>query len=112
MNVPLIQRGSLWSDASDEDSADPVYACYAADICCDITSVSGDETFKGRTLEPGVSYVIEMDYDGTIKPDWKFIPSTGVYANCAMFVTFVKHIPYRDGKPPRTWLYCREVVPT
>lgn len=110
--TPRIERVTIYQDAATDDSADPSYTSYSADVPCDITSVSGEETFRGRQLQPGVSYVVEIDLDTSTKPDMKVVPSTGVYNGVVLYVNYVKHVPYRAGQPPLTWLYCREVVTT
>lgn len=106
---PRIERVTIYSDTATDDTADPTYTSYAADVPCDITSVSGSEQFKGRQLQPDIAYVVEVDYDSKLQADMKASISTGVYSGAVLYVSYVKHVPMRDGRPPCTWLYCKEV---
>jgi len=107
------ERVRIEQDNSAAGDPDPDYTGtpLAADVPCKIISVSGEETFRGRQLDPSVNYVVEMWQMDGVTPDMRVaVTSGGVYVGNTLDIRWVKQIPYSNGKPAQTWLYCTELV--
>jgi head-tail adaptor len=95
--------------ASTDDTVDPDFTGipYADNIPADIVSVRGDETYRGHQVEKYIDFVIEVPYDHDITPDMRLRVATGVHAGETLKIRQARHMPYRNGCPPETWLFCR-----
>ena len=105
---PFIERIILTRNAADMQDVDPDHtqSPYAGNVPCDIVSVKGDETYRGRQVEKYTDYVVETPFDNGIEPDMRVVVSTGIHKGEVLKIQHVKQIPYRNGMPPETWLYC------
>ncbi len=76
-----------------------------------IIDTSGDETFRGRTIEPTISQVYECRYFPGVLPTMRLKVTAGIYKDRVLNVKFVKIIR-KQGSLPKQWLYCEEKAAT
>ena len=105
-------RISILQDSSEEGDEAPLFTgtALATDLPCDIDSVSGQESYRGRQLEAGVNYVIRLRYKSGITPKMRVTVTAGIFDGLAMDIRYVQHSSYERGKLPETWLMCGDVA--
>jgi len=106
------ERITIQQDGSNAGDPDPDYTgtAFAAAVPARVISTDGEETFRGRQLDPSVRYVVQMHYRDGVTPDMRVKVTSGVYKGNILNIGWVKRVPYTDGKPPQTWLYCTELI--
>ena len=101
---------NIQKDASAEGQLDPSYtATLYAKVPCKVVIVSGDETYRGRQLEPHLSHVVELFYMNGIKPDMRLKVIGGTTVGSTLNIAYVKVLDH-DGRKKKLELYCRELV--
>jgi len=108
--TPMRDRGTIQQDSRARHDPQPDYTGtpFATNIPGNITTVSGDETFRGRQLDARVSHVIEIRYRSGVSPTMRWLGTGGIYKDRTLHIWYVKPVR-KVGKPPMLWLYCEEL---
>ena len=106
------ERITIQQDNSNAGDPDPDYtgAAFAKSVPARVISTHGEETFRGRQLDPSVKYVVEMHHKSGVTASMRLQIDTGVYSGNLLNIGWVKTVPYSRGRPPQTWLYCTELI--
>jgi hypothetical protein len=113
MSGKLRQRITWQRDNAADGAQEPTYGTTLAErVACSVTQVTGNETYHGVQLEGHVDYVVTQWYSSTLrlKPWDRGIVKTGTHADKTLNVRWVKDIGFAEGTPPRTEVYCTELV--
>lgn len=106
----LRELCDIWQEDGDTNTPQPTYGTiFMRDVPCQISSVSGDESFRGRQLEAGVSYVVECHRLTGITPDMRLEVTGGAYSGRYLNIAHVRDMT-AEGVPWRMQLYCRELA--
>lgn len=103
-------RINILPDASLDGSPTPDYTTYAPqfeNLPCDITTVAGLETFRGRQIEATTSHVVELHYVTGISPRSRASVVGGTLSGRTLSIKAV--IP-TDTQPRKLTLNCEEVT--
>lgn len=103
-------RCDIQSDGSTDSNPVPDYTTYAPlyeSVPCDITTVSGSETFRGRQLEAGMSHVVEMQYLPEINSTMRVSVTGGLLSGRTLHIASVVPVDF-DGRARKLQLMCRE----
>lgn len=113
--MPGVKAGRLRElvdielDASNDAEQDPKYRkTFMRDVPCSIATVGGDETFRGRQIEAGLSHIVELQRVPGVKPDMRLKVTGGSYEGQYLNVVYVKDMT-AEGTPQRLQLYCQSV---
>jgi len=104
-------RCDIQADNSADGNPVPDYTTYAAlydSVPCDVTTISGSETFRGRQLEAGLSHVVELQYLPDILPTMRLSITGGTLSGRTLNIAAVVPLDY-DGRKRKLQLLCREV---
>ena len=74
-----------------------------------LVSVQGDETYRGRQIEPHIGYVFECRYIAGVLPTMRLLMVGGIHGGRLLNIEYVK-VVREAGKIPLQFLYCREKV--
>lgn len=101
---------SIELDTSAAGDAQPLYeTTLYAKVPCNIATISGDETWRGRQLEAHVSHVVTMhDFPG-ITPKCRLNVIGGYTAGQRLNVMYVRPKNF-DGRIQYQEVYCRELA--
>lgn len=105
------ERILLRGDSSAAGAAEPDYSgvATASKVPARIVSVRGDETFRGRQLEAGIEYVVELRPISSIDVRHRVEVESGAFAGRVLGIQYVNIVPAAAGRPARLELYCKEV---
>lgn len=82
---------------------------FKAGIPGRVIDTGGDETFRGREIEPTISSVFECRYFPGVRPTMRLKIVTGVHKNRILNIKYVKIIQ-EQGSIPEQWFYCEEIA--
>lgn len=102
---------NVQQDSSAAGNPVPDYSGSAlySDVACDITTVAGDETYRGRQLEAHVSHVVLMQYMPSVTPKMRLLVTGGILSGSVLNIVSVRPKDY-DGRAPKLELYCKELA--
>lgn len=103
-----IQRNSALAGDPAEDFTG---SALATRIPCNVRTISGDETYRGRQLEAHVTHVVDMRYRSGIQPTMRLRIDTGIYKDRVLNITNIRPVR-KPGEIPTLELYCRELADT
>ena len=107
VNPRYFDKASLQSDTS-ADGAELESFTNTATMPCNIVTVGGVETYKGRQLKPTISHVVETPYRTGVVATQRLVPTVGIYKGRTLNIESVR--PMRtDGQRPVLELYCKEL---
>ncbi len=109
--VVLRDRCDIQQDSSTTTDVNENFAgaAYAANIHCEIKTVGGDETYRGRQLQAGISHVVEMRYRAGVTAKMRLLIRTGIYKDRILNIKVPRPIQ-KPGTPPMLELYCEELA--
>lgn len=84
---------------------------FKSGMPCNITTVTGEETYRGRQLEAHISHVVEMRWFDGVLPTMRLSVTGGIYKDRVLNIRYVKPVR-KPGKMPMQWLYCEELAAT
>ena len=109
-NPRYFDKASLQSDTSADGAELESFTVAVGSMPCNIVTVGGVETYKGRQLKPTISHVVETPYRTGVVATQRVIPSVGIYKDRILNIESVR--PMRtDGQRPVLELYCKELEP-
>ena len=112
MTRPWRDRITISSDARAAGSEVPAFTTtLATAVPCGITETKGEETYRGRSLEAGVDFVVEMGYSddlATISATDQLAVTGGIYNGKTLNVIWPRIHRMKQGKPPMIELFCKE----
>ncbi len=103
-------RCDIERDGSADGDPLPDYTSYAArysNVPCDITTVSGSETFRGRQIEAGLSHVVEMQYLPDVTSTMRISVTGGTLSGRTLHIAAVVPLDF-NGRSRKLQLLCRE----
>ena len=80
------------------------------DVPCDITLVTGSETFRGRGIEALASHVVEMQYLPDLLPTRRRTVRHGTFAGAVLNIRAVRPMDMDRGRVRKLALDCAEVI--
>ena len=104
-------RCDIQADGSTDSNPSPDYSTYAPlyeSVPCDVTTVTGSETFRGRQLEAGMSHVVEMQFLPDITASMRLSLTGGTLSGRTLNIAAVVPLDY-DGRQRKLQLLCREI---
>ncbi len=104
-------RCNIQSDNSADGNPIPDYTTYAAkyeSVPCDVTTISGSETFRGRQLEAGLSHVVELQYLPDVLPSMRVSVTGGTLRGRTLNIAAVVPLDF-NGRKRKLQLLCREI---
>ena len=104
-------RATIEQDSSAGDTAVPDYSGtpFLVDYPCRITTIGGDETYRGRMLEAHLTHVVEGHYYEGITPSMRLNVTGGRHTGNYLNIVYTKLVE-QPGLPPMWELQCRENV--
>lgn len=107
---PVYQfRGTLKTDTSTDDDPAESFTSTVAGMPLNVTPTSGQESYRGRTLEARVDYVIETPYRSGVEPKQRIEMTSGIYSGRLLNISQV-HPIQKPGQMPTLELYCTELI--
>ncbi len=103
--IDIQQDSSDDGESLAEFDGTPLYR----NVPCDITTVSGSETFRGRQIEAGLSHVVELQYMENILPTMRANVIGGTLSGRVLNITHVVPLDF-NGRARKLQLFCREQV--
>lgn len=103
-------RCNIQADGSTDSNPVPDYTTLAPsyeNVPCDVTTVSGSETFRGRQLEAGLSHVVELQYLPDIVPTMRLVVTGGTLSGRTLNIAAVVPLDF-NGRKRKLQLMCRE----
>jgi hypothetical protein len=79
------------------------------DLPCKITSIGGNETYRGRSLEPHIKYVVECQYIQSVSPTMRLYVQSGVWTGRYLNIEYTAVLE-GGGRARKLELYCSETV--
>lgn len=107
-NPAFNDRVNIEDDVATGDNNAEVFGDSVTGIPCTIVTVSGDETYRGRQLEPHISHVVEMRFRSGISAAMRLVAAGGIYNGRTLNIVSVR--PVRRSNVPYLELYCRELA--
>jgi len=101
-------RAKLQTDTATDDNPAESFANTVVNMPVDIVAISGQETFRGRTLESNVDYVVTTPYRKGVDPKQRIVPTTGIFKDKTLNIEHV-HPIQKPGTRPTLELYCTEL---
>ena len=103
----------IQQDSSAAGAPVPVYTGGAkyAKVPCDIVTVSGDETFRGKQLEAHLSHVVEMQYMPDVDATMRLSVTGGTLTGRTLEIVQVRPLDF-NGRMRKLQLYCLETPST
>jgi len=111
MSGRFLHRVTLQTEQGPAGDDEPTYGDSVTWIPCKIVATSGQETYRGRQLETTVNFVVEMR-TRVVAPTDRLTIDCGPaeWVGISMNVEWVRHLPYDDGRPAITEVYCTELA--
>lgn len=107
-NPIFNDRVNIQTDTSVPSSQTESFATSTPGIPCNVVTVSGDETYRGRQLEAHLTHVVEMRFRSGITPMMRLVVAGGIYNGAVLNIQSVRPVR-KPGKMPLLELYCREL---
>lgn len=100
-------------DSSTGDAPQPSYTTTLyRDVPCEIRAVGGGERYRGRQIEAGIDYVVEMHaLDQFTNPRAILYVKGGPFVGRTLNVTRILPSVF-DGRAPKMVIDCKELVST
>lgn len=102
---------TIQTDTSNAGDEDPSYTAQKTAIPCRITSITGQETWRGRQLEATVDYVVEF---GTLRTDVdaqaRLVVTGGVHNGVTMNVAYRQRVQQTMEQRAHIDAFCRELA--
>lgn len=102
-----VQRNVAPVGTPTPDYSESVYS----KVPCEIESIGGNESYRGRQLEAHVDYVVKMHNLDGIQPDMRLKVTGGTFKGSELNIGNVRPANYR-GKSLELELFCRNVPAT
>lgn len=98
-----IQQDSSTDDNPAEDfTGAPLYE----GVPCDITAVSGGESFRGRAIEEDIDYIVELHALPNVVSKMSLNITGGIHAGKVLNINATKYMDATDGRLPKLELDC------
>jgi hypothetical protein len=105
----LRDRVTIQTDASADGEPTAAYTgTHRRNWPCNITATGGTETFRGKQLETGISYVVEGWYLAGIKADMRLSVTAGLFKGRTINIESVQNQSFSRGQPAKVLLFCKE----
>ncbi len=107
-NPVYLDKAALQSDVSTDGAEQELFQDAVSSLPCNVVTVGGVETYKGRQLVPHISHVVETPYRVGVKSTQRLILKGGIYDGSILNIESVR--PMRQpGTRPILELYCKEL---
>lgn len=110
---PGMMRDMVDIEQPSEADGNPIPDFSGSDkyraVPCDITLVSGSESFRGRGIEPGVSHIVELQHLPDVTPAMRLRVTGGIHKGRILNIAVVRNVDVDRGRVPKLTLDCREV---
>lgn len=100
-----IQIDVSTNDSTQEDFSGVLFA----DVPCQIEAVGGIEQIRGRQIEAGVEYVVEMHYLEGVEPTMRLLVKGGMYDGKSLNISHVLPKLFK-GQAQKMELFCDSKV--
>lgn len=87
------------------------YGTFKSNLPCHIISTGGDETFRGKQIEPHITHVVEMPWVTGITATMRLNVVGGIHKSSILNIEYVNK-QQKKGTPPRLEIRCRELAAT
>ena len=78
-------------------------------VPCKVTSIGGNETYRGRTLEPHIKYVVELQYIPHVTPTMRVRVTEGIHVGRYLNIEYISTLD-GGGRSRKLELHCQELV--
>ena len=110
-NPTYLDKAALQSDVSAVGAEQESFQDTVLRMPCNIVTVGGVETYKGRQLLPHISHVVETPYRTGVVATQRLVVAGGIYDTSVLNIESVR--PMRQpGQRPVLELYCKEAAAT
>lgn len=102
---------TIQQDSSTGGTAEPDYsgAALMSGVPCEIRTIGGDSTYRGRMLEARTTHVVEMQYLSGVTPTMRLSATGGIHSGRVMNIASVRVVE-RNGRARKLELYCEELA--
>lgn len=99
-------------DGGTDDNPQPSFTTIVyRDVPCEISAVGGGEKIRGRQIEAGVDYVVEMhQLEDLTSPEYRLYVTGGPYLGRILNIVRILPTTFR-GRASKVLIDCKEKVP-
>lgn len=102
---------TIQQDSSAAGNPVPDYSGTAlyTGVPCDVSTIGGDERYRGRQLEAHVTHVVRLQSISGITPKMRVLVTGGFCLGSLLNIEAVRPMDY-DGRAPKLELHCKELA--